>query len=341
MLNTMVLFTLFYLYVGSKTEGVYASTVHLSPTIVNMVENTSVTLTCSKTTGQLLESRWTNSQISDQDANLYYINGQCVTTRFLQNNDLFDGVCNRNGTFSVILNRIDRLQHGAVWQCRESLVSSSNKVTINVEVPLTNVDIYLPKNIYLNENHQYIIKCNTSSCRPQPTIAWYLQNPKTHIKYNLTENSTQSITEKKDGLIAAESLLRLVPNRTVNDWMLYCEAWTDNTNSALASKQIALNVSYPPDSGPVIDGFESSKTYRFIERDQAEFSCSVTGGNPLATLSWNCFNIILTSMTIVNKTVVSNVTWKAVRHQNVCSCESHHTFNAKQATNVTLDVLCK
>ena len=116
------------LYLGAGT-----STVILTPPQLHIRENSSATLTCSKTDGDLLESRWENTQFPGQEANLYYLNGECIVTNFLKNGGMFNGLCNGNGTFSVLLKQINRTQHGTEWKCRETFFqTTSNRVVTTV-----------------------------------------------------------------------------------------------------------------------------------------------------------------------------------------------------------------
>ena len=104
----------------------------LTPAQLHIIENSSATLTCSKTNANLLDTRWKNSQFPGQVANLYYDNGRCVVTNFLKNGDMFNGLCNGNGTFSVLLIKINRTQHGAEWKCMLSAFEPSNTLITKV-----------------------------------------------------------------------------------------------------------------------------------------------------------------------------------------------------------------
>ena len=123
-INKLTICYIFYI-------GVY-SNVNLTPPQLHVIENSSATLTCSKTGGDLLESRWENSQFPGQVANLYYDNGRCVVTYFLKNGGMFNGLCNGNGTFSVLLKKINRTQHGAEWKCMLNAFEQSNTLITKV-----------------------------------------------------------------------------------------------------------------------------------------------------------------------------------------------------------------
>ena len=110
--------------------GVYTGAIRLSPTEINVGENSSATLTCSNPDEDLKETLWSYSKMKGE-ANIAYFKGQCIASNFLNDNKLFTSVCNKNGTFAVIINNINRTQHGTEWTCRD-IESSSNNVTIHV-----------------------------------------------------------------------------------------------------------------------------------------------------------------------------------------------------------------
>ncbi|XP_060589338.1 hemicentin-1-like [Ruditapes philippinarum] len=320
-----------------NVQCVWTNMIQLTPTRLYAVENSSATLTCSKTNGIISESIWFNSQMFG-DANLYYSDGQCVTSRFLRDSDLFSGVCNNNGTYSVVLKKIDRTQHGAEWMCVE-LLSMSNKVVIEVSVPATSVTLSQQNGEYMKENQDKNISCITPACRPDPRVQWYLRNGNNQIIYNVTQFSTNRYVNSEYGLRAVNSVLHLRPNRTINNLRLYCEVRTRFDKADILSRDVIVNVTYPPDISPVIHGVETNDPLSVIVSDKGAFVCSVTGGNPLASLEWNCFDSQDITMNTQESTVTSTVKWTALRNYSTCSCTSHHTLsNWKRITNLTVHV---
>ncbi|XP_060600181.1 hemicentin-1-like [Ruditapes philippinarum] len=329
----------FYLFMLVLSDiGVMTNTIQLTPTQLYAKENSSATLTCSRTDGKsILETIWKNSEISDY-ANLYYFNGQCVTTRFLKDSNLFDGLCNGDGTYSVILKKIDRTQHGAEWTCEE-LISISNKVVIQVLVPATSLTLSQPNWDFIKENTTGKVICRTSACRPEPRVHWYVRNSKTNFVYNLTQSSTKTYIDGDYGLKAVESILQFSPNRTINNLRLYCEVMTQANEADIKSSEFIVNVTYPPDNSPLIQGVETNEVLQVIETDTNTFVCSITGGNPLASLSWKCFDSLEITSISQGSTVLSTVKWVALRNFSTCSCTSHHTLsNWKRTTDVKINV---
>ena len=120
----------------------------MTPYQLQVIENSSATLICAKTNGLLLESRWENSQFAGQEATLYYRNGQCIMTAFLKNSAMFDGLCNGNGIFSVLLKNINRTQHGVEWKCRETYFSQPSN-TVVTQVAGTKVNFWSCKGVFV------------------------------------------------------------------------------------------------------------------------------------------------------------------------------------------------
>ncbi|XP_060554423.1 cell adhesion molecule 3-like [Ruditapes philippinarum] len=239
-------FALAYIINSTLVSVVKPNSILLLPRLVKAVENSSATLTCSKENGSINETIWTNSQIAE-DANLTFNNGKCIVTGFLLNSDLFDGKCYGNGTYSVMLKKINRTQHGTEWTCSETVTMKSNIVSFYVTVPAKNVDIrLLDEKLYMRENQTQTVRCQTSPCRPNPTVKWYLRHYYSKITYDITENSTQSYSLEEYELMAAESILEFIPNRTFNNWHLFCEVWTQVDNADISSQFIVVNVSFPP-----------------------------------------------------------------------------------------------
>ncbi|XP_053390883.1 synaptogenesis protein syg-2-like isoform X2 [Mercenaria mercenaria] len=343
MTSEMIICILLYVFCGNEMKGAYTNTVYLSPAKVVAVENTSVTLTCSKTNGPLLETRWSNSQIEHQNANLYLNNGQCTMTRFLKDSDLFDGICNGNGTYSVLLKRVDRLQHVAIWRCRE-VIEYSNGVTINALVPVSSVEITPLENRddTIMENTSTTFQCKASASRPVPTISWFLRNPSYPDLINITNETRQShlFTYSDTELTEVISILNYTFNRNFNGWFIYCVASNLPSRNVTSTKN-ELNISFPPDGQPTITGIKHDSIYRIVENEQGTLSCSVTGGNPVATLKWQCFNSNVSDIR-KNRSVTSNVTWTAQRYQHnkSCKCVSKHAFG-ENTVSVIVAVLYK
>jgi hypothetical protein len=103
-------------------------------------------------------------------------------------------------------------------------------------------DFYSNKSIYMKENQIQTISCKTSACLPKPLVKWYLLNPINNITYDITNHSTESYILKENWLTVAESILRILPNRTLDRWHLYCTVWTQVKAADIFSEEFVLNV---------------------------------------------------------------------------------------------------
>ncbi|XP_060599972.1 nephrin-like [Ruditapes philippinarum] len=144
-----------------------------------------------------------------------------------------------------------------------------------------------------------------------------------------------------DELIYVTSTLRYSPGKEDNGMKIYCIA-RNSVNNLTSSRKPQLNVQYSPDGPPVIEGFNNTETFYVIENNQSLLSCSISGGNPLATLTWDCFNSGSTSTSSVESNVTKTVTLTALRGQDrSCTCKSSHPVGRTQSVTVNIEVLYK
>ena len=96
-----------------------------------------------------------------------------------------------------------------------------------------------------------------------------------------------------------------------------------------------------PDGPPVFVNHTNGRNYTVIESVSQISTCIITGGNPQASLEWDCFSGTITSYTTLADTVVSNITWPGHRGRNgQCTCHSYHVA-ANETTSVNVNVWCK
>ena len=84
----------------------------------------------------------------------------------------------------------------------------------------------------------------------------------------------------------------------------------------------------PPPSDPVIVGIPSDRQLLWYEGDQHSVTCEITGGLPLANITWNCpqglgFIVSHTGDDTKNQTILTST---ANRNMNndVCTCSARH-----------------
>ncbi|XP_048241029.1 uncharacterized protein LOC124119587 [Haliotis rufescens] len=87
--------------------------------------------------------------------------------------------------------------------------------------------------------------------------------------------------------------------------------------SATQTGSVSLDVKYPPSDPPSITQFETV----MFEGDPETISCSVTGGNPLATIMWSCPGAGVASVSDSGQTRTSTLSFTVSRSQNGQQCQ--------------------
>ncbi|XP_060599809.1 nephrin-like [Ruditapes philippinarum] len=318
-------------------QGISCQSIVLTPTKAYADINETFTLTCTYIgynnvagTKWNVNNQYTPTTIRHQD-------NTCSGNGILADDNIYRVGCPTDTSFTVTILRVQQEDVNIQWQCFD-IHRKSNTVEILVKIAVAKVALSGPSLSFMKEHSRQTIKCKTSPGRPQPRVSWYLYETNESVKHKITVNSSQILNNSEDGLVAVESTLQIYPNRSINNWMLSCEAWIDDETRAVHSNRLTLNIAYPPEK-PVIMGFTDGEKYSLIESEIGKLSCSSHGGNPLANLTWNC-NSKPTSITIEDKTVSSTVTWSGVRGQSSCLCISHHSWSGTmQTTTVMIDVL--
>lgn len=307
-----------------------------------VLENTTLTLICSKTNDRLTVTKWKSSRFNEE-ALCGLLSTGCKKTEFLTTSN-YDCSCNEDGTFTVYLRHVSRQQHGANWTCKELGDITSNTVAIEVAVPLTQVLIKQTGHGQVIENTTTTFKCNTSYSLPAAYISWYRSNESSTVELTSSLDRRVHITRKtytrEDNLISVEEILNFQVNRFLHDWEIFCNA-SNWESSQVTSERIALSVIYPPDQAPMIHDFTNGSIYEVIENTSASISCTVEGGNPLAKPKWVCMNLINNISEVVqdNTKVTSNLSWTAKRDEGkTCRCQTDHVLS-NDFTFVNVDVL--
>ncbi|XP_060555013.1 nephrin-like [Ruditapes philippinarum] len=245
------------------------------------------------------------------------------------------------------IRNVTRAHDGNTWRCLVGFTTIGSEEatnTINVQVPIQTVEMFYPTNnvVTIQQNIETVFICRTSVGKPKAAVRWYKDNrtATTNDDIEITTFATTTDTTIGD-LIYVTSTLRYSPAKEDSGMKIYCIA-RNSVDNLVSNRKPELNVQYSPDGPPVIQGFNNTETCYVIENNQSLLSCSSRGGNPLATLSWDCFNSGSTSTSSVESNVTKTVTFSALRGQDrSCTCKSSHPVDKTQSVTVNIEVLCK
>ncbi|WAR05060.1 hypothetical protein MAR_020429 [Mya arenaria] len=203
-------------------------------------------------------------------------------------------------------------------------------------IPITAVSMTAPTDstVTINAGDSETFKCRTSGGLPQATIKWFKVTGNTCSQYGMELKSSVS----NSSVIVVKGL------RQVDSTMLFNATSTDNGLRICCTASNVAEMQHAPSGPPVIIGYASGSNYSMIENRTEILTCSSTGGNPLATLTWDCFNGQMFSPTVQGSMVKRVVQWTARRNENArCTCTASHVTgqNQSQSAFVNVKILCK
>ncbi|KAL4228036.1 hypothetical protein ACF0H5_013474 [Mactra antiquata] len=263
-------------------------------------------------------------------------NGQCAispSTSILSDTSKYFYDCKRS-VYTVTVKNVQRDEHNHKWSCFPGNQVSGPTSTIHVQFPVASVSIAPTQSrMDVMENTVVLFRCRATA-HPDASVTWYkVESEETSlINHNTTTNTD-------DGLSVTTSILSFVPTRQQHGVQIFCKARNAANKKSVVSSRKILNVLYKA-SGPVIT---QGNEYQVTEGSQGQLSCTIKGGYPTPTLSWNC-NILSPTLsdTSNNGVITKNLTWIAVRGFNVkCSCTSQQLGFSDTVLSVDVMVSCK
>ncbi|XP_053384649.1 uncharacterized protein LOC123535998 [Mercenaria mercenaria] len=235
--------------------------------------------------------------------------------------------------------RLDNLQVANEGTYKHGTSSEAVKcITVYILDAVKTVKLTPPTNSIM-EGVESLFTCETSACRPAANVSWFKEsvNGQSH---EITDVIPWT-EEAHGGLAKSISFLEYIPSRNDTGAKLYCTALNILERPPVKSDKFTLNVQYSPDGPPKIHGYADGNTYKIFKSTQGELSCSIKGGNPLAILTWDCFNNGSSPLS-VNSTVTRTVTWTASPGQDrPCTCHASHPVVGDQSVSVIVQVLYK
>ncbi|XP_052805911.1 hemicentin-1-like isoform X2 [Mya arenaria] len=257
--------------------------------------------------------------------------------------------CVNLNTYTCTTDPMTRLNNTDLWTCNatvEGLVFQSNVVSIDVRVPIVSVIISPDSDKYmtLNEEDELLLTCEASYGMPAANITWFMNNKTTDFNgsFNISNLSIINVTENEDGTKNTQSTLTYSVGRKDHGMEVYCNA-SNEDDRVISSKTIRLNVNYLAEKQVYINGNKSYDTFYMIRNSGTKqtLQCEVHGGNPLANLSWSCYNGTQTYMNTPSS-AISNVSWFAGEwNESTCTCNASHALGWNQSQTVSVHVLFK
>ncbi|XP_060594062.1 nephrin-like [Ruditapes philippinarum] len=310
----------------------------LTPATVDVIENSSVALTCLLT-GDVSAWGINNDDSSTIWARIYKSeDGTCQAFGFVNNSLLYSWNCHINGSFTLTLIKVDRSQHGNIWTCKQGF-SFSNRVVINVKVPVEKIEVTTPSdsNVTVLENNYELFICKTSYSRPTPSVQWLMQIGDKTSPIN-TASSVEIVSDDK-GYNSTRSQLNISVTREKQGAKIFCNG-ANGLGSNVVSRKITLHVFYAPNRGPYIDKAFNNSYYKLKENSNCNITCITVGGYPPPKLSWNCTGTQFEFER--NEEVGLNLQWLAKRDEDrVCTCTSNHVVAGIHTAIIKIYILCK
>ncbi|WAR08697.1 CD166-like protein [Mya arenaria] len=193
-------------------------------------------------------------------------------------------------------------------------------------VPITSVSLTKPteSTVTMNAGTSETFICRTSGGLPKATIKWFKVTGNT-----CSQSGTEIVSSVSSPTVSVLDNLKLVEST-----LTFTALSTDNQLRICCSASNVAGIQHAPSDPPVIEGYASGSTYSMIENSTESLACSSTGGNPLAILTWSCFNNQMSNPTVQESTIKRAVQWTARRNENArCTCTALHVSRPNQPKN--------
>ncbi|CAC5419512.1 unnamed protein product [Mytilus coruscus] len=270
---------------------------------------------------------WKSTSIYDETNSngvpnvLYFekaVNGKCHIS--ISNSNLYNTSCDlATGEFNVTLLSVERKYHMMYIRCSvkfsdgaSTLIENATTVISIKEAPSSNTILITTNPIGpIISGETLHVTCSISGGNPLPILTWNCSGTviNTSSEKSAFLDIAFTVRQQDDGTICTCFASHLIASY-----------------NATAEKVVKLNVYYHPDDSPTITQVPEGN---IDTGDLVLLNCTLNGGNPVATLSWNCSGN--THVTISGNTVVNTIEFNVNRsyHHTVCTClASHDTIDS-------------
>ncbi|XP_062592037.1 synaptogenesis protein syg-2-like isoform X2 [Saccostrea cucullata] len=240
--------------------------------------------------------------------------------------------CPNDTTYRVVY-PVPRRWNGEGVYCKRLFSDErSNLVNFNVLVSVTSVTL-TPTNI-VDAGKQINLTCQTDYCNPAASITWY------KASYIVATPTTYTRDINSNGFVRTTSVLQYTGVPEDNGQQLYCNASNRPSWQNVGSNKYTLDIRYPPSTDPAITA--SPPGLQYNTGTTVTLTCQLSRGNPVATLSCRCKNIVITGTNQSNSTtavsMLSLVMDSSYNNQQ-CTCTANHRLlTSPKSTSVSLTV---
>ncbi|XP_071094600.1 B-cell receptor CD22-like [Haliotis cracherodii] len=212
-------------------------------------------------------------------------------------------------TTSSVTFTFSKTDQGRSIHCRAENINGqtfpqSNRATLEGWFGPEQVEVTMPDKSVVFENKDLTLTCTTTAY-PNLTFIWDYSDG-TPVGGN-----TGSVSRSSTWWSQTRTFK---PNK--DKTAVRCQVRNTRT-STTQTGSVSLDVKYPPPVPPSITNFQTL----MFEGDPETISCSVTGGNPLATITWSCPGTGPASVSISGQTRTSTLSFTVSRSQNSQQCQ--------------------
>ncbi|CAC5378606.1 unnamed protein product [Mytilus coruscus] len=225
---------------------------------------------------------------------------------------------------SKLTYRFKASDNGAFLYCSaDNTISSRNSSRVNLNIyypPLNNPVIQQTPNGSINVGDVVVLTCSVSGGFPLAVLIW-------NCSGNATNNTSGNTVFYSIGFMLTSQ---------DNGKTCSCSA-THPVTAYRPQVHIMLNVYFPPKEFPVIRQIPDGPV---LTGNLMSLICTVNGGNPLATLTWNCTGKMSTNSSQTTSISSIELPVTKLNHGMVCTCSaSHNTDNYKQTVHHMLNII--
>ncbi|CAC5367821.1 unnamed protein product [Mytilus coruscus] len=307
-----VMLCLYYSIAEDFTESADVIMYPASPAYADL--NQPFTLMCKTNVTDL----WKSTSIYDETNSngvpnvLYFekaVDGTCRIS--ISDSNVYNTSCGlTTGEFNVTLLSVERKYHMRYIRCSvkfsdgaSKLIENANTV-ISIKAPPSSNTILITANPTgpINSGETIHVTCSLSGGNPLATLSW-----------NCSGTTINKSSEKSAFLDIAFTVGQQDDGKICTCFATHLIA----SYNATAEKVVKLKVYYRPDDSPTITQVPEGS---IDTGDAVLLNCTLNGGNPVVTLSWNCSGNNHVSKS--GNTVVSTIEFNVNRsyHHTVCTC---------------------